>query len=234
MKVMGKFSRYQRLVIASSIIIVFLLITGFSASIVRAAIVCGLSLLAWYYGRSFRPAVLLGVTAVVTALYKPEYIWGDAGWYLSFLAFTGILIVSPILKHRIYRDREPKLIGKLCVETASVLLLVTPYSLFLFGTFSAIALPANILIVPLVPLAMATSALCIIIPSWLSILAIPANLVLSMILELSRLLSTVPYASSKQDISFYEMAVMYAVLAIVLLVMWNKRRVRLTTNVLIQ
>jgi competence protein ComEC len=57
MVILKKFSRYQKLSISLLIVGIFLLITGFSASIVRAGIVSSLSLLAWYYGRQFRPAV---------------------------------------------------------------------------------------------------------------------------------------------------------------------------------
>lgn len=234
MKLLKRFSRYQKFVVAGSTIIGFLLITGFSASIVRASIVCGLSLLAWYYGRNFRPAVLLGITAAGTVIYKPEYVWGDAGWYLSFLAFAGILIASPIIQYKLYGEKKPKLVGRLFVETCAVLLLVTPYSLYLFGSFSFIALPANILVVPLIPLAMAFSAICIIAPYWLPIIAKPAEYLLSVILEISKQLATIPFASANIRITLIETVSAYAFIIIILYMMWNKRRISLMTNVLIQ
>ncbi len=233
MRVLRKLSRYQKLIIASSTIITFLLITGFSASIVRAAIVCGLSLLAWYYGRVFRPGVLLSLTAVGTALYRPEYIWGDAGWYLSFLAFFGILIVSPVIESRIYKGKKPKLIGKLLIETSSVLIMVTPYSLLLFGNLSIIALPANLLVVPLVPVAMGLSAICILLPHTLAVLAVPASLVLALVLELARVLANVPYASSEVHITALEAVFVYFVLLSMLYLAWRKTRIKIDRNILI-
>ena len=220
--------------ISFSIISVFLLITGFSASIVRAAIVCGLSLFAWYYGRTFRPAVLLSVSALVTTFYRPEYVWGDAGWYLSFLAFTGILLVSPIIKQRVYGDKNPKLIGGLLVETTSVLIMVTPYSLYLFGTLSLVALVANLLVVPLIPLAMALSAVTIFIPASLAVFTTPANAVLSIILELARITASIPNASMTIDITLLEMYVMYICFAAAFYLMWNISGKRLEGNILVQ
>lgn len=234
MRVLRRLSRYQKLVIASSVIVTFLLITGFSASIVRAAIVCGFSLLAWYYGRVFRPAVLLSITALITTFYKPEYVWGDAGWYLSFLAFTGIMIISPILQNRIFSDKQPKLLGRLSVETLSVLLMVTPYSLLLFGTLSLVALPANLLVVPLIPLAMGLSALCIFLPYQLAVLATPANTVLSIILELARALSSLPNASMQVKLNSLEMFMIYLFIGLCAYMMWNKSRRRLEGNILLQ
>jgi ComEC/Rec2-related protein len=234
MRALKRLSRYQKLMISFSIITVFLLITGFSASIVRAAIVCGLSLLAWYYGRNFRPAVLLGVSALITTFYRPEYVWGDAGWYLSFLAFTGILLVSPIIKQRIYKDKQPKLIGSLMVETTSVLIMVTPYSLYLFGTLSLVALVANLLVVPLIPLAMALSAVTIFTPASLAVLTTPANAVLSVILELARITASIPNASLAVHITLLEMYVIYVCSAVVFFLMWNTTRKRLEGNILVQ
>ena len=49
----------------------------------------GLGLLAWYFGRVIRPSVLLLVSGAATGLVNPLYVWGDPGWYLSFLAFAG-------------------------------------------------------------------------------------------------------------------------------------------------
>lgn len=85
--ILGNRSKYQITIISLALIGVFLLMTGMSASIVRAAIVSGLSIIAWYYGRSFKPLLLLSLTAAITAGWNPLYIWSDIGWYLSFLAF---------------------------------------------------------------------------------------------------------------------------------------------------
>lgn len=54
-----KFSRFQILSASLALIYLFLLITGYSPSIIRAAIVATLGLLAWYFGRQFRPIYLL-------------------------------------------------------------------------------------------------------------------------------------------------------------------------------
>lgn len=86
-KLLRKRSKYQSTVASLLLIGIFLLFTGFSASIVRAAIVSTLSLWAWYYGRTFRPIVLILLAAVITAGVYPIYLWSDIGWYLSFLAF---------------------------------------------------------------------------------------------------------------------------------------------------
>jgi hypothetical protein len=69
-------SKYQKLVLSLALILGFVLVTGFSASIVRAAIVSILGLWAWYYGRRFRPTTLIAFAAAITGLWNPFYVWG--------------------------------------------------------------------------------------------------------------------------------------------------------------
>ncbi len=77
-------SKYQTTAISLMLIGSFLLITGFSASIVRAAIVSVLSLGTWYYGRNFRPILIIALAAAMTAGWNPLYIWSDY-WLVSIL-----------------------------------------------------------------------------------------------------------------------------------------------------
>lgn len=79
-----KHSKLQTLLLSMSLISLFLFVTGNSPSMVRAAAVSGLALLAWYYGRQFKPHFLLLLVMAATALYNPAYLWGDLGWWLSF------------------------------------------------------------------------------------------------------------------------------------------------------
>jgi competence protein ComEC len=233
MVILKKFSRYQKLSISLLIVGIFLLITGFSASIGRAGIVSSLSLLAWYYGRQFRPAVLLVVSALATALYKPEYIWGDVGWYLSFLAFSGVLIVSPILRQRISPGKELKLLGSTLLETLSVLIMVVPYSMYIFGVLSLTALPANMIVAPSIPLAMALSVVSGILPHQLALLNLPAVVVLQGILSISHLFANLPLAHLSIKITRFDMFTLYAVFGMVIYAMWRKTRQRLTSEFLI-
>src|SRR5690606_40713965 len=62
-RLLGKRSKFQSTLGAVGLLVVFLIITGLGASIVRAALVSGLSLLAWYYGRKFRPLLLITLAA---------------------------------------------------------------------------------------------------------------------------------------------------------------------------
>ena len=103
-RLFAKISRFAALSLGGLLVLAFACTTGFSPSMTRAALVAGLSLLAWYYGRRFHPVVLLSLVAAITIAMNPSAIWGDAGWYMSFLSFVGVIILAPLLKNYFWGD----------------------------------------------------------------------------------------------------------------------------------
>jgi len=99
-RLLGKRSKRISTFLSLALIAVFLLLAGASASIVRAAIVSVLSIAAGYYGRTFKPLNLIVLAAAITAWANPVYVWSDVSWYLSFLAFYGVMVVSPLIQKR--------------------------------------------------------------------------------------------------------------------------------------
>ena len=147
-------SKYLAAMSAGVMIVGFMAITGLSPSMSRAGLVAGLCLLAWYYGRKFHPLVLLPLAAAVTLAVNPSFAWGDLGWQLSFAAFAGVMILAPLLQTYFFGDKEPGTIRQIAGETIAAQLATLPILLAAFGQVSLIALVANLLIVPLIPLAM--------------------------------------------------------------------------------
>ncbi len=188
-------SKYQKLIVSLGLITSFVLVTGFSASIVRAALVSVLSLWAWYYGRQVKPIVLIGFAAAVTALWNPFYVWGDLGWYLSFLAFFGVLVIAPLISARFFK-KPPKLLTMVIIETLSAEIMTLPLIMMTFSQLSLVALLANALVVPLVPWAMLLSAFAgtagMIIPQFAGWLAFPARLLLTYMLDVVHIMAGIP------------------------------------------
>lgn len=208
------------LTVFSSLLLIagFLLMTGWSPSIMRASIIAGLSLLAWYYGRTFNPLVLILLGAAITGMINPLYVWGDAGWYLSFLAFAGILIVAPmistVVKKR--RHKEPSLLTKTLIETLSAQLITLPFIAFLFGGISLIAPLSNLLVVPLIPLAMllvfaagTAGMVSIILGLWV---ALPARVIMTWMVWLIERLAMIPGAKIDLQLSALRMIIIYLIL----------------------
>ncbi len=200
-----KGSKYQSVLLSAALVGAFLLMTGFSASIVRASIVSMLSIAAWYYGRRFKPVLLISLTAAVTALWSPLYLWSDIGWYLSFFAFFGVLVVAPLAMQRIYKRREPGLVGAILLETMCAQLMTLPLILYIFQQISLVSLLSNLVVVPLVPAAMLLALIAgmagMLSPAIAGWFAWPARLVLTYMLDITSLLARVPHALSHYALS---------------------------------
>jgi competence protein ComEC len=136
-------------------ILFFVVITGASSSVIRAAIMGILVLLAKQVGRVSRVANALVLAAILMLLFNPKILVFDAGFQLSFLATIGLVYLSPILEK--YFASWPEVYGlkNSLVTTLSAIILTTPLILYQFGRLSLVAPLANILVLPLIPWAMA-------------------------------------------------------------------------------
>lgn len=224
---LSRYSRRMSLLLAFALIGLFLLFAGASASIVRAAIVSTLSILAAYYGRSVKPMVLIMLAAAVTAWLNPYYVWTDVSWYLSFLAFFGVMVVAPLILVRLPGRLQRSLIATVALESLCAELMTLPYILHIFGQMSFIGLVANVLVVALVPLAM---LLCLVAglagmfaPLLAGWVAWPARLVLTYMLDVANVLSRIPHVFTQGlKFSLVELLLMYSVATAIVWSLWRK------------
>jgi competence protein ComEC len=228
MRLFGNRSKYQTMLFSVSLIAVFLLLTGASASIVRASIVSGLSIAAWYYGRAFRPVALILLAAVITTLVNPLYIWCDIGWYLSFLAFFGVLVLAPQIRFRFIpeRVRDSALLG-IALESLCAEIMTLPLVLYIFGQLSLVSLPANVIIAAFVPLAMLLTVLAGIAGTFLfpvaGWIAWPAVLLLTYMLDAAHILAGIPHIFREHvGFSLPAMIAMYAAVLLFIVVLHSR------------
>lgn len=228
-RLLAKRSKFQATAVCLALIGLFLLFTGSSPPIVRASIISVLAIAVWYYGRSIKPLVLLLVAAAATVIANPIYLWGSVSWYLSFLAFFGVLVLAPLITKRIYGSKEPKVITGILIESACATVLVLPYILYIFGEMSLVSLPANLLVIPFIPLAMLLALVAglagMLIPAFAGWFAWPANWLLTYLLDVANLFSRIPNAFV-ENITFplAALAAGYAIICFMCLVLWSKTR----------
>lgn len=218
-RLLKRFGRGVALAISLWLIVGFLILTGASASIVRASLVSVLSLLAAFYGRRFHPVTLIALTAGATAVWDPKYLT-DLGWLLSFLAFFGILVLAPAVEARL-RHPKPVLV-RLFIETMAAQILTLPLILYFFGELSIVAPVTNVIILPMIPIAMALSFIAglagMIMAPFAGWLAWPAHVLLDFIMRLINNFAALPWAGHTHHISLASMLAMYGLILVSLLV----------------
>ncbi|MBI3494452.1 ComEC/Rec2 family competence protein [Candidatus Saccharibacteria bacterium] len=191
-------------------------VTGLSPSMTRAGLVSGLSLAAWYYGRSVHPLVLLPFVAAITVIINPSFMWGDLGWYLSFAAFAGVMILAPLLQNYLFGPKKPGALRQIIGETISAQLATMPIIAFSFGTMAVFALPANLLVLPFVPFAMAlvfmTGLAATFLPAIAVLFGYPSQILLGYMTSVVQLFVNLPNASVEVSIGVIGLIISYAVL----------------------
>jgi competence protein ComEC len=209
----------------------FAFITGFSPSVVRAA----LMLTVWGIGNTFfyKSFTLntVAIAAFFMLLFNPLYLF-DVGFQLSFMAVVSIILVNPYLV-RLYESKNPmiKYVWELCCVSVSVQTGVLPVSVYYFHQIPLLFLITNLCVIPLVtillfliPVGLLFDALFGNIPA----LMYPLNKGLEFFLSTVRFLDEIPYGSIHSiDINFREMIVWFLVLILILFVLIKKRVVYL-------
>lgn len=135
-------------------IILFTLFVGASASVVRAAIMGILGLLALQTGRIRNARLIILWTAFFMLFWNPKELWYDAGFQLSFLAVIGLVETAPILEKWLKPVPDAFGIREALTMTIAAQVFAMPWVVLQFGTLSLISPIANILVAPLIPFAM--------------------------------------------------------------------------------
>lgn len=143
-----------RILIGMAFIIVFALLVGLSATVVRASVMAGLLLLAQGTQRTYVVLRALILAGIGMLLLNPYLLVFDPGFQLSFLATLGLVLLSPHFEAAL--SRVPQIIGirGFITATLSTQIFVLPILLYQMGTFSAVAVVVNVLVLPMVPVAM--------------------------------------------------------------------------------
>lgn len=186
------------------IIVLFVLMTGATATGVRAGIMAGIALLALVAYRRYDASRALAVAAVAMVLYNPRVLLFDPGFQLSAVATAGLLYVAPYTERRIMF--VPNMFGlrEIMATTIGTQLAVLPLLLFLMGEISLVAIIANVLVLPVVPLAMLLSFLAAlsgaVAASFGVVVGYPAYLLLSWVILVAERSAAVPFATTSSGI----------------------------------
>lgn len=225
-----RFSKRLAVLLAVGLLAVFITMTGVPPSVARATVVAGLALSAWYYGRRVSPVMLLLLSSAVTAYINPLYLWSDLGWWLSFLAFFGILIVAPLVRRKVFGQQKLHWLPAIMIETACAQLMTMPLTMAVFGELSVIALLANVLILPFVPFAMlltfTAGVVGMIAPVLAGWIAWPARVLLSFMTEVVSLLSYPSWSLAEFKLSTVAAGVTYGLIAVLTVLSYRLLRRR--------
>lgn len=149
-------SRRATFWLTSIVIVLFILMVGSEASVIRAAIMGFLALFAKEAGRRYSIRNAVALTAAAMIIIDPGTIF-DIGFILSFLSLIGIILLEPAITRFLRMEEKPKSFmswRENALTTLSAQLAVAPILIMVFGNFSLTSILANVLILEFVPLTM--------------------------------------------------------------------------------
>jgi competence protein ComEC len=208
-------------------ILMFVIMTGATASVVRAGIMGSLLLIAINIGRVNVVANSLAFTAVVMLGLNPQILTFDVGFQLSFAALLGIVYIVPLADP--YFLWIPDFLRQILLATIAAQIFTLPILMFNFGQLSLVGLIANILVLPVVPITMLFGFLTGITALIWNKLAIPFSaitwLLLTYILRVIGFFSALSFAAVNWHISIWAVMIYYLIVISIILVLYNQELV---------
>ncbi len=217
-----RLSRKKSVVMGAVSVLVFVGIAGWSAPALRAALMAMIALYARGSGRTYAAGRALLVVVFGMLAYNPLLLVFDPGFGLSVAATAGLIWLAPILEclkfarptqrnglrfWRVCQVQRSETLSENAIRsgvatTLAAQIAVLPLLLYETGTLSLVTLPASMLVLPLVPLTMALSALAGLagmlfaaLPMDSILLALPAYLFGEFILTVARISAHLPFAA---------------------------------------
>lgn len=172
------FRRKTTLILSGLSVILFVSMTGFAASAIRAGIMALIVIFASFTYQKYSAARALFFASFLMILFDPFYLLYDSSFHLSFLATYGVVVFSPVIAMYLHRIKN-KYIRLTVATTLGAYIITLPYLMYFFEGLSLTGIVANIVILPLIPFLMLISALAL----GMSFISIPISFVPAVMTE---------------------------------------------------
>jgi len=185
--------------VATLCIVLFALMTGGSATVVRASVMALIAILARATDRVYDMARALIFAGAAMALHNPMIVVFDPSFQLSFLATLSLILLAPRVAPHLRLIPERWKLREIATATIATQLFVLPLLLFESGQLSVVSLPANLLVLLAIPTTMLAGFLAGAVGLVSTVLAAPlawiATALLGYMLAVVSIFSSLPFAS---------------------------------------
>ena len=188
-------------VLGALVAVAFAVMTGLSETAIRATIMALIMMLATVLHRPKAALRALLIAAAAMALWNPYLVLYDLSFQLSVVATLGLILFSDGIAKKLPFIPNYKYLPfrEIAGSTLATQITVLPLLILSIGAVSFVFLPANLLVLPAVPLAMFFGffAACVALVSGMFAFPIAAVAygILSYIIHVSVWLGSLPFSS---------------------------------------
>lgn len=183
-KVMLRLKPKNAFILTVILLILYLALTNFAPSVLRAALMAFVVLLGNLLGKERDFYTSIALAAFILLLYNPFYLF-YSGFQLSFAATWGLVYFTPLIDFLIPRKFPLK---NLIVVPIAAQIAALPFTAYYFNLISLVGLLANLLIVPIAGFIVVAGLFALFISlfstSLTSLLLIPLGAVIDLMLRL--------------------------------------------------
>ena len=199
LKVFSRAPRLFKLFLTAFIAVSFALMTGGASSSVRAAAMAVIGVVGRATGRLYFASRVLAIVAFGMVLWNPFLLSFDIGFQLSVLATLGLIWFTPVFSARLQWITAKFALREIAATTLGTQLAVLPLLMYQNGQLPLFSLPANLLALIAIPPAMAASTIAslagLIAEPIAPVIAFPAYLLLTYIIDVAKFFAALPFAS---------------------------------------
>jgi ComEC/Rec2-related protein len=206
------YRRKPAIVLSGAAVALFVLFVGAQASVIRAALMGWLALLARVFGRKASAGRLLAIAATTIVLFDPWALSFDAGFALSFLATWGLLSWSRPLQEWLRWMPEAFGLREAASTTLAATLVTFPYSLWAFDGASIAGLLTNLFAVPIGGLAMLWGTVAVAVSPLVPVVALPGRGCLEAMLAIARTSELAPWLKITWTLPTWALFLIYTLL----------------------
>jgi competence protein ComEC len=159
--------------LAGLALLAFVIVVQPSASVLRAAVMGGITLLAVVSHRRRQAIPVLSASVLVLMIAAPE-LAVDVGFALSVSATAALVVIAPMWSRRLTGRGWPKPLADAVSVAVAAQLVTAPLVAGISGTFSVVSVAANLAVAAVIPpitvVGTAAAALCPLWPSGAELL----------------------------------------------------------------
>lgn len=212
-------------VLAVVTLVAFVIIARPSPSVLRAAVMGVIGLLALVTGRRKQALPALAGAVIVLVMVMPE-LAVDWGFVLSTTATAALVIVAPVWVDGLRRRRWPRWLAEMSAVACAAFVVTAPVVAAMAGTFSVVSVAANLLVAPVIGVLTVVGALVALV----ALISAPLAVLLAgvvrppmwWLLGVSERAASVPGANIIVPSGWFGAALVLGLVLVAIVAVWNR------------
>ncbi|MEO1429900.1 MAG: ComEC/Rec2 family competence protein [Cyanobacteria bacterium J06633_8] len=221
-----RFTRKTQFICGCLALTLFLGLTGFQPSVLRATIMGFAALIGIGLKRKVKQLGSLTIAATILLIFNPLWIW-DLGFQLSFLATFGLIVTVPAITKRLLW--LPPTIASLIAVPLAATIWTLPLQLYMFSVVPPYGILLNIIVTPLISLicigGIFSAVAALALPFAGSVLASTLHYPTDLLIKIVEFFSNLPGNSvAVGKITIWQLIIIYGLLFSTWQIRWLQKR----------